>query len=839
MGLRERSVERPAPETCHWPLEHPEYLAWLTRSNIDLHRGLLRLIGHPGSGKSVLMKALAAVCKTRTKHSEIRVATFFFSASGTSDQKSMLGLLKALLLQLLPLCEKTSDHFKYTYDLKAGQHGDSVEWCIEELQDILLGFFSVPRDTPIYMFIDAVDECENVDGDGTDARSVANFLQELAETAYCAHSNLSICVSSRRFPTVGIRYCADVFVDVLNHGDIEQYVSRELHRFGIEPSIKFNIKDVLISKAGGVFLWAQLVLSSIAQSFDEGFNLDLSSVLSGLEELPETLRELFDRILENLSSQERLHALRLFQWAVLAQRPISADEWIHILAFVDDPELRSIKGWREGKYGVRDMEQLAKRLRNMTGGLLEVALQEASREDNHSEILSGMRPISVASVGSAIAGSMEPYGPENFVVRFIHLSACQYFLTGDGFKLLGQAAPPACFGAGHIYIAATCLRYTQLEEIKPLILSRSPPPAMSSLAKRLKRLRNKSDTNLSVVSFGSSAANSVRRRSLPASLPPSTSAKNTTSDELPGETHTPLTLELLETHLRGLGTVRFLPEDEPQDDAHSRSEDLENARSECSPGLFDGLSVVEDSLSARSATAVLLDDPVLRLYAVEMFMHHAAAANQDAVDPSALLDVLHDDQLFDGRWYRWCRLNDDGRLQSDTTPAYFAAEKNLGTWIKWYSNHPSCRNHLYKRGGKLRYPLLAAIHSGHDSIVACLSDQVDAEVPVTDPWTLLHSLSANKFKSDTTLEHRQFNHELLERLFTLSAIALSDATFVDGLPLFLRSYIEGSGVSVRYFQGMLVLIRALKPAVEYSLSTNPQYETAVDKLLADVFWQAD
>ena len=117
MGFRERTIERPASETCWWPPSHLDYQAWLTRSNVDQHRGLLRLMGHPGSGKSVLVKALASACTIHAECSENQVASFFFDACGSSEQKSMLGFLKTVLFQLLPICAKTYSYFNNLYNL--------------------------------------------------------------------------------------------------------------------------------------------------------------------------------------------------------------------------------------------------------------------------------------------------------------------------------------------------------------------------------------------------------------------------------------------------------------------------------------------------------------------------------------------------------------------------------------------------------------------------------------------------------------------------------------------------------------------------------------------------
>ena len=199
MGLRERAIERPASKTCGWPLSHPDYQAWLTRSSVGEHRGLLRLLGHPGSGKSVLMKALASECATNAKCPQMHVATFFFDARDTSDQKSMLGFMKTILFQLLPICAKTYNHFNNLHDQKIGRDDEdgAIDWHVGDLRDVLLRFCSVNRDVPIYIFIDAVDECGDIEGNSTDARSFADFLQELADTSYDAGSKVNICLSSR------------------------------------------------------------------------------------------------------------------------------------------------------------------------------------------------------------------------------------------------------------------------------------------------------------------------------------------------------------------------------------------------------------------------------------------------------------------------------------------------------------------------------------------------------------------------------------------------------------------------------------------------------------------
>jgi hypothetical protein len=133
---------------------------------------------------------------------------------------------------------------------------------------------------------------------GTDARSLTCLLQDLADASHKADAKANICVSSRRYPTLKIRDCAEIFVGIMNRKDIDLYVSRELQQYGFVSSDMAKVKDSLTSKAGGVFLWARLVLGSVAQAFDAGLSMNIFSLLSYLAELPETLHELFDRILD-------------------------------------------------------------------------------------------------------------------------------------------------------------------------------------------------------------------------------------------------------------------------------------------------------------------------------------------------------------------------------------------------------------------------------------------------------------------------------------------------------------------------------------------------------------
>jgi hypothetical protein len=766
MGSRERSIERPASGTCTWPLANHEYQSWLTRSAVDTYRGLIRISGHPGSGKSVLVKDLAAMCTTHTKCPTDHIATFYFdSRSPFADQKSMKGLLKTLLHQLLSLCEKTFVHFCDVYSVKAGQlesGASAIDWDVVELQDMLIRFCSEPRKNPIYLFIDALDECDAT-GDGEcDGRSVAVFLRRLTEIAYEHRCNLNVCMSSRRHPAVSIRNCAELTMDTLNRDDIQRYVDRELTQVDANPIAMATLRTELAARAGGIFLWVQLALNMITQALDAGLKPDLPSVL---REIPDRLEEVYDEILKKLAAGGH-KSLHFFQWVLFAQRPLSANEWYHVLALIDQPNLRSLSEWKQSQYGIENVGQLAKRVRSMTGGLLEVMLTVTLEEVVSGGAVSTVESCHNTSI-SAAAGSMQSFDQDGPIVRFIHESARQYFLTARGLHWLGSTSLEESAAAGHLYIMSVCLRYTQVEELDQMIKSR--PQSLTSQS-----------------TFGSYSTHGMKRQSQ--AFWPFRSSKTTTPDLRlvirPSRTSTGyrsgrLNFGSSAATANSSGTSSMYSDRERASgaDLFARKRfaaylaklhipwKTMNIRSQSSPLMSRLRNWLRSSASLDPPRSISIDDnlrskaghtvpfpgsdsyPYLRLYAVDMLVYHAIAAHASDADPTELLEMIEGErnaEAISSCWSRWCHLND--AIQPDTTPAYFAAEWNLMSWLDWYGWQE--RDLISQPGGKLRFPLLVALSRGNDAVVGYLRVVTNLKTCDSNHRTCLHYLALREGSED-------------------------------------------------------------------------------------------
>jgi Cdc6-like AAA superfamily ATPase len=94
--------------TCRWFFSKPEYLSWCDPTQRPDHGGFLWIRGHPGTGKSTLMKLLFEKAKhSASGDSSQIILSFFFLARGTLEEKSTPGLYRSLLHQLLrrrPTC---------------------------------------------------------------------------------------------------------------------------------------------------------------------------------------------------------------------------------------------------------------------------------------------------------------------------------------------------------------------------------------------------------------------------------------------------------------------------------------------------------------------------------------------------------------------------------------------------------------------------------------------------------------------------------------------------------------------------------------------------------------
>ena len=118
------------------------------------------------------------------------VAYFYFDFRDT-DKQSLHNLLPSLLTQLSSRSDRRCEILSRVYKAHDdGAHKPSTSTMIDCLKDML----ALPGQGPIYLILDALDECPNTSGLPSARKQVLDFLKDLFELSL---SNLHLCLTSR------------------------------------------------------------------------------------------------------------------------------------------------------------------------------------------------------------------------------------------------------------------------------------------------------------------------------------------------------------------------------------------------------------------------------------------------------------------------------------------------------------------------------------------------------------------------------------------------------------------------------------------------------------------
>ncbi|KAF2632352.1 ankyrin, partial [Macroventuria anomochaeta] len=432
-----------AQHTCQWLLEDRQYRAWL-----DSPRGLFLIKGHPGTGKSVLIKF--AVNALRKEKPDGLIVSFFIHGQGNDLQHTPLGIFRALLNSMLERFPEHLSQLTNIFEERNRRFGDYKEgrwgWTVGELQDTLS---QVLREgtthEPVTIFIDALDEC------GEEAAK--GLLTYLNKQAGCETAQVKICVSSRHYPILSRDNIPGVLVEEHNAADIARFTQDRLERIQSADERR-QIELKIRRKAQGGFQWVLLVTEMMIDGDLKG--LKLERLRKKLDSCPGTLSELYAAILNDVAGAEERQLTKLFEWILFAERPLSAQELREALVTEPDMSCTSISELRDHDSWSDTLDAFERHVKHLSKGLVEFQTREF----------------------------WELYDPEgedwNREAQLIHQSVADFLLE----KFLAPNSmgdpriPTSLGGAGHFRISRSCLRYLTLKEV--LNEAQSPRAALSS-----------------------------------------------------------------------------------------------------------------------------------------------------------------------------------------------------------------------------------------------------------------------------------------------------------------------------------------------------------------------
>jgi len=318
---------RPEVGTGEWIFEDDRYKAWRESRESKL----LWLCGGPGTGKTTLAKRVAAEFLGELHNPPRRVKLIYYfvspqlridgiSAMPESSLAELAKIASDLLYGILQQDEMLFDGYR----TELGKQGDRFFTNPYSLWKVLKEVIQACRanSDPLYLLIDGVD--------GLRESLCREFIERILLLG------VKIFLSSRHVPHVSNNLSRHIKINL----DTSSFVAEDVKTFiwkrvdaleGWDDDLKVRVKDAILAKAEGIFLWASLAIGGLAH-FSSGPDFD-----KFLKNPPPRLEGIYGEMLGTLFSREEPgEVLNMIGSVALALRPLTFGELGHILACLEE-----------------------------------------------------------------------------------------------------------------------------------------------------------------------------------------------------------------------------------------------------------------------------------------------------------------------------------------------------------------------------------------------------------------------------------------------------------------------------------------------------------------------
>ena len=432
---RQEEIADAHKETFHWIFEQAgswlrpwdSFVQWLESGSRTYW-----ISGKAGSGKSTLVSYVCQHPQTQrcleiwSAGRTLVTPKFFFWNPGSSMQKSIQGLLRSLVYQILvedPGSITLITNLNNTsQDAFAPVHAWTERRLIRTLLELIQ---NVPERRCICFFIDGLDEYSG------DQSALVDLIEELVK-----YPNVKCCVSSRPYRafTDALGSGAMLKLHNLTEPDIRAYVSNKfeaLHR--ADPSVAFDPSRIsqlgndIIRKAEGVFLWVNLAVKDQIEGVRNGDSIELLE--ERLRLLPTEMSDLYARVLDRIGPIYQKEVATYLRVAMDLRSPTLFDMLLAVRGNETGDARPSPR--LQLSEGVHRIDVIRRRINTICGGLLEVHSQEETIPEQTREDAEDQGQGQSCSYCRAYPN-----------VTFCHRTAFEYFLENEkGIRFLESSAP--------------------------------------------------------------------------------------------------------------------------------------------------------------------------------------------------------------------------------------------------------------------------------------------------------------------------------------------------------------------------------------------------------------
>ncbi|KAI9708049.1 MAG: hypothetical protein M1820_004253 [Bogoriella megaspora] len=273
--------------TCAWVFDNPKMKSWIRHGP---QQNLVWMKGKPGSGKSVLCSQIIESLQENSKSKII----YHFCAYSTGDGNPCTKILRSIAAQALRAAPEASS---WIFDKFISQN---LTPSLAQLRILLPTLLSILPSTRI--ILDGLDEFE------------ADQHKPILYLAYSEDSQISLNDEHEAI-TGAIQNFVDTSV---------QDLQNNLDEISLEDDAIAGIRRALVDKADGMFLWVQLVVSTLESIYS------ITEMYSAVDTLPKGLDEIYNRIWRRiegrLDDQGRATVTQIFEWIAFGERALKKHE---------------------------------------------------------------------------------------------------------------------------------------------------------------------------------------------------------------------------------------------------------------------------------------------------------------------------------------------------------------------------------------------------------------------------------------------------------------------------------------------------------------------------------
>ena len=326
-ALKRRKGDR-APGTCEWILETEELKKWLRpTTNTECNANVLWLYGNPGTGKSTMAITMTEklanqppfVCGDKT-------LAYFFCDSSSEDRRTVTGILRGLLYQLIKQRRELMKFLLSRYEDREEQK----EKLFTSFDALWATLIEIGHDTASgekYCIIDALDEC--------DRESQHILLTQIRQTfskhsSMNSHASIHLLITSRPYPEIAQHLTGFNRKDLASYQkikmDLQVFIGEKVKELrenkNYSEKVTLEVSQILEEKAEGTFMWVGIACGELADVRCRDAVKKLRNLPRGLHSL---YQELLDTALKN-GDEDNGTIIQMLSFVAVSRRPLSVAE---------------------------------------------------------------------------------------------------------------------------------------------------------------------------------------------------------------------------------------------------------------------------------------------------------------------------------------------------------------------------------------------------------------------------------------------------------------------------------------------------------------------------------